>query len=281
MVTFTGFADEAGKSIEEQILATKQAGWSSIEVRNADGENFTEMSDDTFARNLEKLEAAGIGIAGFGSKIANWGRPIDTDFQVDVEELRRAAPRMHRAGCRIIRIMSYPNRRENPLSDSDWKREVFRRLRELATLAEGEGIILGHENCDGYGGKGPDEALEMLDAVDSPALKLICDTGNSVFHGQNSLEFYEKVKDAVVHIHVKDGKSDEKGELVACYPDEGLANNRTIFADLKARGYDGYISIEPHMAAVVHLAKDVEDAEAARAIYVEYARRTEALWAEA
>jgi len=281
MVTFAGFADEAGKSIEEQILATKEAGWSSIEVRNADGENFTEMSDDMFARNLEKLRAAGIGIAGFGSKIANWGRPIDTDFQVDVDELRRAGPRMREVGCRIIRIMSYPNRQEDPLPNAAWKREVFRRLRELAVIAEGEGVILGHENCDGYGGLGPDESLDMLDAVGNPALKLIFDTGNAVFHGQDSRAFYEQVKDAVVHIHVKDARRDEKGELVACYPDEGLANNRATFADLKARGYDGYISIEPHMAAVVHLAKDVEDAEAARAIYVEYARRTEALWKEA
>ena len=278
MVTFAGFADEAGKSIEEQIIATKEANWDAIEVRNADGENFCSMSDEAFARNLEKLKEAEIQIAGFGSQIANWGRPIDTDFQVDLDELRRAAPRMHEAGCRIIRIMSYPNRQENPLPDADWKQEVFRRLRELAAIAEGEGIILGHENCDGYGGKGPDETLEMLDAVDNPALKLIFDTGNAVFHGQDALAFYEKVKDAVVHIHVKDGKIVEDGEIVACYPDEGMGHNREVFASLKSRGYDGCISIEPHIAAVVHLAKDVEDTEQARTIYVEYARRTQALW---
>ena len=281
MVRFAGFADEAGKSVEEQIRATLEAGWKAIEVRNAGGVNFTDMPQRVFDRNLAKIERAGIVIAGFGSQIANWGRPIDTDFQVDVEELRRAVPRMRRTGARIIRIMSYPNRKHRPLPRDDWKREVFRRLGELAKMAEGEGIILGHENCDGYGGLGPSETLEMLNAVDSPALKLIFDTGNPLFHDQDPLGFYEQTKDAVVHIHVKNAKIAEDGEVVACYPDEANDTISQIFADLKTRRYDGYISIEPHIAAAVHLARDVEDADAARGIYVEYARRTQALWESA
>ena len=278
MVTFSGFADEAGKSVEEQIRATLEAGWNAIEVRNANGVNFTDMADDVFDRNLAKMGEAGVRIVGFGSQIANWGRPIDTDFQIDVDELQRAAPRMHRAGAKIIRIMSYPNRKGQPLPETDWKQEVFRRLRALAKIAENEGVILGHENCDGYAGLGPSQTLEMLEAVDSPALKLIFDTGNPLFHERDPLGFYEQVKDAVMHVHVKNGKPDDKGEMVACYPDEGNDNNRKVFADLKGRGYDGCISIEPHMAAAVHLAKDVEDPEMARKIYVEYARRTQALW---
>ena len=118
----------------------------------------------------------------------------------------------------------------------------------------------------------------MLDAVGSPALKLIFDTGNALFHGQDAVDFYEQVKEVVIHIHVKNGKAGEDGKLVACYPDEGNDNNRRIFQDLRARGYEGYISIEPHMAAVVHLAKEVDDPDMARRIYVEYARRTQALW---
>ena len=93
MVTFSGFADEAGKSVEEQIRATLESGWNAIEVRNADGVNFTDISDEVFDQSLAKMEEAGVRIVGFGSQIANWGRPIDTDFRMDVEELRRATPR--------------------------------------------------------------------------------------------------------------------------------------------------------------------------------------------
>ena len=165
--------------------------------------------------------------------------------------------------------MSYPNA---DWSEEDWKKEVFKRLVELAKMAEDGGVVLGHENCDGYGGLGPDQSLELLEAVGSPAFKFIFDTGNPVGHGQDSLAFYNALKEHVVHVHIKDGKPGPE-KMTPCYPDEGEGNVPEIMADLKSRGYDGWISIEPHMAAVVHLGKDVDDAEAAASIYVEYGKR--------
>jgi sugar phosphate isomerase/epimerase len=62
-----------------------------------------------------------------------------------------------------------------------------------------------------------------------------------------------------------------------CYPDEGESDVPKIMSDLKGRGYAGYISIEPHMAAVVHEGKDVDDAAAAADTYVEYGSRIMAI----
>ncbi|PIW18326.1 MAG: hypothetical protein COW34_04385 [Armatimonadetes bacterium CG17_big_fil_post_rev_8_21_14_2_50_66_6] len=47
---------------------------------------------------------------------------------------------------------------------------------------------------------------------------------------------------------------------------------RDILTDLYAAGYRGGVSIEPHLAAAVHLGKEAED-DAAYRIYVEYGRR--------
>ena len=272
---YAGFADEAGKTIEEQIEVTKRLGWDAIEVRGLEGVNFTEITDEQFDRAYEKMQEAGVKIAGFGSRIANWATPITTDFQEDVKELTTAIPRMHKSGAKIIRCMSYPN---DGLSVDEWKAEVFRRLKELAKIAEDGGVILGHENCNGYGGEGPKEAVELIEAVDSPAFKWIFDTGNTVQHGQDSWEFYQAVKEHTVHVHIKDmtrAPGEEKAK--ACYPGEGAGKVRQVVADLKASGYDGYLSIEPHIAAVAHEKKDVDDAASAADIYVEYGRRLMAI----
>lgn len=272
---YAGFADEAGRTLEEQIDVTRRLAWDAIEVRLLEGTNFTDLTDEQFDAAWEKLQANRIHIASFGSQLANWARPITTDFEVDVAELRRAIPRMQEVGARIIRCMSYPNK-ELPVEE--WKAEVFRRLKVLAKMAEDGGVILGHENCDGYGGLGPEQTLETLAAVDSPAFKLIFDTGNPGFHeGQEPAAFYEAVKDHVVHVHIKHSRlgPDEKPE--ACYPDEGGDAVRRILADLKARDYDGYLSIEPHIAAAVHAGKDVSDAKTAADIYVEYGQRLMAM----
>lgn len=277
---YTGFADEAGKTLKEQIDATKRAGWSSIEVRLLEGKNFCDIPDAQFEAALDTLQSAGIQVAGFGSQIANWARPITTDFKVDTDELTRAIPRMKKAKAKIIRCMSYPNK---DMEREAYKKEVFRRLKILSKMAEDGGVILGHENCNGFGGEGPAQSLEMVAAVNSPAFKLIFDSGNNTLHDNDSnasWDFYNKVKDHVVHVHVKAGKKGPEGKFVTCYPDEDPVQIK-IISDLKKRNYDGWLSIEPHMAAAVHAGKDVADASAAANIYVEYAKRLEQLVAKA
>jgi sugar phosphate isomerase/epimerase len=277
---FTGFADEAGKPLKDQIDATKRAGWSSIEVRGIDGTFVTDMADGAFAAALDTLQSNGIQIAGFGAQLANWSRPITTDFQVDVDEMKRAIPRMHKCGAKIIRCMSYPHK---DLEREAYKKEVFRRLKTLAKMAEDGGVILGHENCNGFGGEGPEQSLEMLAAVNSPAFKLIFDSGNNALHDndQNATwNFYNKVKEHIVHVHLKAAKPGPEGKLITCYPDEDPTQLK-VLSDLKKRGYDGWLSIEPHMAAAIHAGKQVNDAKAAADIYVEYARRAVALVAKA
>jgi sugar phosphate isomerase/epimerase len=189
---------------------------------------------------------------------------------------------MRDAGTNLIRIMSYPNDQDDPWGEAEWKSEVFKRLRELAIVAEGEGVILGHENCSGYAGLGPDQFLETVEAVDNPAFKLIFDTGNNTFHdsdNESTWRFYEACKSEIVHVHIKAYKPGDDGKYVACYPDEDSVQERVLRA-LSADSYDGWLSIEPHMAAAIHLGEEAEGA-GARKVWLEYARRIEALAAAA
>ena len=265
--------------MDDQISVVKEVGWNSIELRLSGDGNVCDLSDQEWAELWTRLQAEGITVAAFGGQIANWARPISGDFQQDMDELTRNAPRMKQAGTNILRVMSYPNDKDNPWPEDKWKAEVIRRLRELAKVAEDLGVILGHENCSGYGGIGPKQFLELVDAVDSPAFKLTFDTGNSCGHEQDldaSWRYYEACKDHIVHVHIKSYKRKEDGKIGTCYPDED-PNQKRILADLKARGYDGWLSIEPHMAAAVHAGKDADTGGVARGIWVEYTRRLEAI----
>ncbi len=276
---FSGFADEASRDPKEQIAVTKQAGWDSIEVRMINETNVCNLEPDEWGKLWALFQAEGVGIACFGSGLCNWARPITSDFQADVAELKRAIPYMHEAGTRLIRVMSYPNASDEPWPEDKWKKEVFRRLRELAKIAADNDVILAHENCSGYGGIGPDQALEMLAEVNSQAFNLIFDTGNCTSHDQDnesSWRYYEAVKEHIIHVHVKAYKQDADGKWTTCFPDEDPVQRR-VFADLEADGYDGWLSIEPHLSAVIHTGKAIDDAGAAKLTYLEYARRLEGI----
>ena len=287
-IKLTGFADEAGPTLAEQIRAHRQLGWDSIEIRmvgeRPNDRNFTELDDAAYRQCARELAGAGMGVSCFGSPIANWARKITGDFAQDVASLRRAAPRMRELGVKLIRVMSYPN---DNLSTADWLKEAVRRLKELARIAEGEGVVLAHENCSGYGGESPEMLGELLAAIPSPALQVAFDTGNPPAHSgknQDCVEgrtwaFYQVSRPRIVHVHIKDAKPGPEGKTVFCFPGEGAGEVRRVVRDLAAWGYDGYLSIEPHIKSVVHLGKSGEPA-GAYDTYIEYGRRMAAILAE-
>ncbi|MDR0441096.1 MAG: sugar phosphate isomerase/epimerase, partial [Candidatus Accumulibacter sp.] len=218
MNRLSGFADEAANSIDGQIEATRTLGWSCIEVSGVDGVNIHDLSDADFDAVRRKLDDAGIRVNCFGSTIANWNKSVDEPFDETRAAVERAIRRMRALGTSLIRIMSYAILvDEHARALADQKKEArFRRLREICSRFLDAGLTPVHENCMNYGGMSWEHSLEMLAAV--PGLKLVYDTGNPgitpdfrkpfPYPNQDARECYEKLRDHVVHVHIKDGVRD-------------------------------------------------------------------------
>jgi sugar phosphate isomerase/epimerase len=284
MIRLSGFADEAAGGIDGQIEATRSLGWSCIEARSIDGVNIHDIPDAEFETVRRKLDAAGIRINCFGSTIANWNKSIDEPFAETLAAVERAIRRMRALDVPRVRIMSYAILRDasgRALAEQK-KEERFRRLREICGRFLDAGITPVHENCMNYGGMSWEHSLEMLTAV--PGLKLVYDTGNPgitpdfrksfPYPNQDTHECYEKLREHVVHVHVKDGVRDPaSGEERYFFPDEGVCDVAGVVEDLLATGYAGDFSIEPHMAVVFHDESVASSAEARFDNYLEYGRR--------
>ena len=285
----TGFADEAAQTIDDQIRATKELGWQYIESRNINGVNIHDLPEEDFEIVVGKLADAGVKINCFGSAIANWGKRIDEPVDSSVAEIKRAIPRMQRLGTKMIRVMSFAVLADRE-PDDQMEEERFRRMRELVKMFGDAGIDAMHENCMNYGGMSWQHMLRLLENV--PGLKLLFDTGNPVFSDdlsktkpypkQSSWEFYSHVKEHIEYVHIKDGRLDDRAEdVVYTFPGERIGEVPRIVDDLLSRGYDGGISIEPHMALVYHDASVTASEEAKYANYVEYGRRMQKMLEEA
>ncbi len=276
----TGFADEAGKDLHTQIKATKELGWEYISARGINGTNIHDLSDAEFDSAYAQLDEAGIKIAEFGSLIGTWAKSINTDFNLTLEEVNRAIPRMHKLGTKIVRVMSYA---QEPWESDQQEQERFRRLREITTRFSDAGIITAHENCMNWGGFSAEHTLRLIQEV--PDLKLIFDTGNPTFQRdrskpnkdgsfpwQDSLEFYHQVKKHIIHIHIKDclNPISDDVEPEYTFPGHGLSHVKEILSDLKASQYQGFIAIEPHVATVFHAKEDEVDWQQCYNSYVKY-----------
>jgi sugar phosphate isomerase/epimerase len=286
----TGFADEASPDIEGQIRALSELGWRNLEARNIDGTNLTLIPDAKFDEVCEKLATAGMGVNCFGSGIANWAKKLSDPPDASYDEMKRAIPRMRRLGTRMIRIMSFALDKPAPLGDTAVRDEVIKRIRQIVKIAEDGGVVCVHENCTGWAGQSWEHTLALMDAIRSPALKLVFDSGNPVYEKdirgpepyrfQDAWEFYRNIADQIVYIHIKDGFPSADGTHRYCFPGEGEGSVKRILTDLHSRGYDGGLSIEPHMAAVVHEPSKQSEAGVRFANFVEYGRRVEKILAE-
>jgi sugar phosphate isomerase/epimerase len=269
---YSGISDEAGQPIDVQIKAHKELGWEHLELRLVDGVNLTMLPDEQFDAVYAKVTEAGMKVSCFGSAIANWARPITCDANIDIEDLKRAIPRMKRLGAPFIRIMSYPNDPKSPISEPEWRKEAIARMKTLAKIAEDGGVTLAHENCSGWGGLSSENSNILLGEVNSPALKVVFDTGNPVSYNQNAWEYYLAVYDSIVYVHIKDiQKVDGEDHYVFC--GEGAGYVKEIVGDLLAKGYNGGLSIEPHLAAVIHTGQKADNAEQLYTSYTNYGRR--------
>ncbi|MDA7862013.1 sugar phosphate isomerase/epimerase [Akkermansiaceae bacterium] len=285
----TGFADEAAKDLATQIKATKEIGWSQISARGVNGSNIHELPQEEFEKVADQLDEAGITIPEFGSLIGNWGKKIDSDFDITLSEIDRAIPRMLRLKTRLVRIMSYA---QEPWGNDQNEAERFRRLREIHARFADAGLQAIHENCMNWGGFSAEHTLRLIEEV--PGLKLVFDTANPVFQKdrskaepfpwQDPLEFYQKVKEHVVHVHIKDCTNPPEGETEPAkytLPGDGQAMVREILTELKNDGYTGGLAIEPHVATVFHAVDGAEpDWQQCYDSYVEYGHATNALLKE-
>jgi sugar phosphate isomerase/epimerase len=215
----------------------------------------------------------------------NWSKTIETPWDVTLAEVARCIPRLQRLGTKFVRIMSFKP------GDNDERTPpaVFERVREVTKRFLDAGITPVHENCMNYGGMSWRHALELIEKA--PGLKWVFDTANPVFNldrnkprpwpRQDPWEFWAHVRDHVVHIHIKDATwNPAKNDADYNWPGEGQGRVRDILKDAFNRGYDGGISIEPHMVVVFHDAGSKASDDAMQANFVEYGRRLEKLIAE-
>jgi sugar phosphate isomerase/epimerase len=242
MWTLSGFADEISPDLNEQCRVASGLGLRYIEVRSAWGVNILDLDGDQLATMKKTLASFSLGVSSIGSPIGKIF--IDEDFPPHLERMRHAAEVAHFLGAPYIRIFSFFIR---PGEDPDEHRaEVIERMRALARVAEDADLILLHENEKEIYGDVPRRCLDIVRSVGSPHLRLAWDPANFVQVGVKPYtDGYASLRPHVEYVQIKDALAADGTVVPAGEGDGELA--RTIRA-LRHDGFDGFFSLEPHLA---------------------------------
>lgn len=242
----SGFSDEIDSDIEIQLSHLQELGIRYFEPRTINGKNISELNDEEVLHLKERMDFYGIGVSSIGSPVGKIG--ISDDFEAHMEVLARTIRTAKMLGTSYIRVFSFY------IPDGEYtlfRDEVMRRMKVMTNQAAFEDVILLHENEKGIYGDSAIRCREILDTVSSPHLRAVFDPANYVqCHQATYPEAYNLLRPYIEYMHIKDALA--SGDVVPA--GQGIGFVPEILKSLKASGYEGFLSIEPHLGSFTGLA---------------------------
>ena len=241
MMKISAFGDEAAVDFEEQLQVLRNLDISLIDIRAAWGVNCALFSAEHAERIKQLLEQYGIAAACMGSPIGK--SPIADPIEIECERLKRIGETARQLGTRNIRLFSfYP---EDAPDDAALQQSIDR-LGRLTQIAAAADLQLLLENEKGLVGDLPARCLQIMEAIDSPHFRFIWDPANFVQCGAAGQVdgWWDALSPHIGYIHVKDARLANGSVTVAGAGDGQLPQ---LLARLRDSGYDGVLSLEPHL----------------------------------
>ncbi len=241
MWRLTGFADEVDPDLNEQIQLFTKLGIKHVEFRSAWGTKVLDLSEEQLAEAKRQLDAAGISMSSVGSDVGKI--QIIDPFEEHLERAAHAVEVAKFFGSPYIRMFSF----FIPEGDDpdQYREEVMARTREFVQLAEAGGVTMLHENEKDIYGDIPRRVVDLVETMGSPNYRAIFDPANFVQCGVRPRdEAYDVVRPYTDYIHIKDAKFADSSVTPA---GQGDGQVPEVLAALAADGYDGFLSIEPHL----------------------------------
>ncbi|NLV74980.1 MAG: TIM barrel protein [Chloroflexi bacterium] len=242
MYILSGFADEISPDLDQQLATLQTLEIRYLELRGVWGKNVLALDDAELRTIASVLDASGIRVSAIGSPIGKID--ITAPFEPHLVDFQRTLQIAELLQAPYIRIFSF----FVPAGEAEqYRGQVMERMHALVEAAQGHSVVLLHENESHIYGDIPERCLDLHQTIASSQLRATFDPANFVMNDiAPYTHAYPLLADWVEYLHIKDGIMAEKRVVPA---GEGDGQIRELIAALTERGFDGFASLEPHLAS--------------------------------
>lgn len=236
----SGFSDEIDAGIIKQFDVISKLGIKYFEPRVIDGKNVSNLNKYETATLKKIMGCYGISASSIGSPIGKIKTTDDFDAHFDL--FKNTVEVANTLGAKYIRAFSFfMPENEKP---EDYTGFVVEKLGKLVEYAAQNGVVLLHENEKGIYGNIAVRCKTLFEQIKSDNFRAVFDFSNFVECSQDTLEAYDMLKPYIEYIHIKD--CIKNGRVVPVGFGDG--NVEAILKDLYKNGYNGFLSLEPHLS---------------------------------
>jgi sugar phosphate isomerase/epimerase len=240
--TLSAFGDEVADDLAAQLGVLAREDIHHVEIRGAWGRNVLDLDPSALARAADLLRARGFAVSAIGSPVGK--SPLTRRPAYERARLDRAIAAAEALNTRRIRVFSFSVRR---IAAPRGRAAVVDRLGALTDRAAHAGMTLLLENETRLYGDTPERCLDLLQTIASPALRFAFDPANFVQAGVRPMaDAWPLLAEYVAHVHIKDAVFATGAVRPA---GEGDAAIGALLQALAARGYQGFLTLEPHLQA--------------------------------
>ena len=225
------FVRHADKNFEWAVNKAAELGYEYVEpmvhwgrelLSEAGYFHSVSMLDDPY-RLSRACKAAGVKLSGLSSHTPLCKPEIGTEY------LKQAIRFAAECGAPVVNTDEGPKPAWTTVEEDHTLMRYV--LAEAAAVAEPRGILIGIEPHQQYS-KTPAGLERICSLVDSPAIGVNFDTGNSYLSGQDPVKWLKAVSSKLVHLHAKDisvqQSAAERGKVtgtpVGCACGEGVVD---------------------------------------------------------
>ncbi len=245
--TLSAFGDEIAPDLQEQLKLLNELNIHYLDLRSAWGKNVLAFDADETGRVKRLCGEYGVKVACIGSPIGK--TPLADPVERDLANLDCLIEIAAALDCRRVRIFSfYPADTSTNAHYDRYVDDVIARLARLAEKAQAADIELLHENEREIVGDTIARGHALVSGVNNPHLRFLWDPANFVQVGETRVteRGWPVLGEWTTYIHIKDAR---QGDGSVCPAGQGDGQIRELLQTLVAQDYEGFLSLEPHLAA--------------------------------
>ncbi len=216
------------------LEVAKAIGLDGVEISAGDPADTLRIADPAYRQQYKELaENTGVEVASVAMGLLN-NAPLATDPRGPAW-LEQTIDATKDLGAKVILLAFFGkgdlrDRRGLKAAECD---AVVERLKAAAPRAEAAGVILGLENT-----LSAKDNLAILDRVQSDAVQVYYDIGNSTYNGYDVPAEIRELGDRICQFHFKDG---------GAFLGKGRVEMEPVAEAMRAINYEGWIVLETAM----------------------------------